>query len=962
MNAAQPEAAPAGAKNAGPARSYDAFISYSHESDAVFAPVLQRGLQHLGKAWNRRRAIEVFRDESSLAASPGLWPSITAALEASRWLVVLASPESARSEWVGREISHWVASKGTEYLLVVVTSGTLIWDDATTQISPASTAWNAGLSAVFSAEPKYVDMAWARGNAELSLRNARFRDQVATLVAAIRDVPKEEIEGEDVRQQRRTRRIVQTVIATLTVLVLLASVLAVVANVQRDRAVRQENIALSRQLAAEGLNIDSESPVAARRLALAAWRIFPTQQAALLLQDLTSEQQAQGLLPADPNIVFGVAFNPGGRLLASAGGNGTVRLWNTMTDQPVGRALRAESLAQSFKGVIGGQRGGIHAVAFSPDGKLLASADSDGTVRFWNPRTGRPAGRPLYARTDVYGMAFSPDGTTLATANFDGTVRLWDLAARREIGQPLLADPGQDGRAYAVAFSPDGKLLASADGDGTVRLWNPGTGQPVGRPLRAASDVTPIWAVAFSPNGKLLASSDSSGSVQLWDPVTGKPVGTPLSVARQAVGAYGLAFSPDSNLLATAGSDDTVRLWDTATGKPIGAPMRADMSQLTAFSGISGVSGVRGVAFSPDGTLLAAANGNGGIQLWSTATGQPAGSALGRADTQAITFSAGSRLMATANSNGTVRLWDPVTGRPLGMLRAHGGPLRDVSVNAIAFSPGGKLVAGAARNGTVQVWHSVTGAPVGTPLNAATDKAGVWSLAFRPHGQILATGNGNGTVGLWNPATGRQVSAPLQADISVSSSALAFSPDGQLLASADQDGTVRLWNPATGRLTRVLGVGSHTTIVWAVAFSPDGKMLASGDDNGWIRFWNPTTGRQIGTPVRGATSLTAGVGSIAFSPRGELLASSDGATVRFWDPRTGRSLGQPITISGSPIDQIAFGLHGSLLAAAGDDLPVRLWQMSLFTDPYSALCTEVGAPTRQEWNEYAAGATQPPAC
>ena len=108
-------------------KSYDAFISYSH-ADAVFAPVLQRGLQHLAKPWNRRRAMEVFRDETSLAASPGLWPVIQAALDASRWFVLLASPEAARSEWVGKEITHWVTSKGTDHLLVVVTDGSWSWD------------------------------------------------------------------------------------------------------------------------------------------------------------------------------------------------------------------------------------------------------------------------------------------------------------------------------------------------------------------------------------------------------------------------------------------------------------------------------------------------------------------------------------------------------------------------------------------------------------------------------------------------------------------------------------------------------------------------------------------------------------------------------------------------------------------------------------------------------------------
>ena len=147
MNAARLDADTA--SSAYSSRSYDAFISYAHRADELFAPALQRGLQHLAKPWNRRRAMEVFRDDTSLAASPGLWPSIQNALDASRWFILLASPEAARSDWVGKEITHWVSSKGTDHLLVVVTDGTWIWDSESGDLSPASTAANRGASRCF---------------------------------------------------------------------------------------------------------------------------------------------------------------------------------------------------------------------------------------------------------------------------------------------------------------------------------------------------------------------------------------------------------------------------------------------------------------------------------------------------------------------------------------------------------------------------------------------------------------------------------------------------------------------------------------------------------------------------------------------------------------------------------------------------------------------------------------------
>ena len=276
MDVTESDAAAGGGAPEGLRKSYDAFISYAHDADGVFAPVLQRGLQQLAKPWNRRRAMEVFRDQTSLAVSPGLWPSIRAALDASHWFILLASPEAARSHWVGEEVTYWVSSKGTDHLLVVVTDGSWIWDNDSGDLSPASTAGSRALHGVFPAEPKHLDLTWARRDPGLTLRNPRFRDQIATLAAAIRQVPKEEIEGEDVRQQRRTRRIVRAVIAALTVLVLLASVLAVWANIQRQEAIRQRDIAVSGQLVSQSENLGDSDPIISKLESIAAWRIHPS--------------------------------------------------------------------------------------------------------------------------------------------------------------------------------------------------------------------------------------------------------------------------------------------------------------------------------------------------------------------------------------------------------------------------------------------------------------------------------------------------------------------------------------------------------------------------------------------------------------------------------------------------------------------------------------------------------------
>jgi WD40 repeat protein/transcriptional regulator with XRE-family HTH domain len=719
----------------------------------------------------------------------------------------------------------------------------------------------------------------------------------------------------------RWRRAVIAGLAALTLIAVGAAGIAVhdeaIAAHDEAIAAQQQAIALSSQLTTESFVIASYEPLTARRLAVAAWRVAATPQAMDAMAGLLTEQQQEGMLPGDPadRGVRAVAFSPSGGVLASGYGDGTVRLWDLATGQAAGDVAVAGA----------GPGGAVTGLAFSPDGAVLASVDAAGTVRLRDLRTGRtvgtldPAG--LSAET-VTAVAFGPDGKLLASADADGTVRLWSAVTGRPAGAVLRAGSGPGG-VTAVAFSPDGKLLASTDAAGTVRLWSAATGLPASPVLRTGTAPGGVTAVSFSPDGTLLAIGDADGTVRLWDRSAGQLMGSPhLAGTGSGNSVNAVAFSPSGQLLASADADGTVRLWDWSTGQAPDAPLQAD----------DFVGGVSGVAFGPSGQLLASADANGVVRLWNLATGR-----------------AGHVLQAEK-------------GAPTGVTQEE----VSLDVRAVAFSPNGMLVVTADPDGTVRLWSVVTGRQVGGALPAGNGARGVTGVAFSPDGQRLASADANGTVRLWK-MTGRAVGAPL---LTLASSrgvnGIAFSPDGQLLATANMDGTVRLWDPATGRavgapLPADRGPGGGVT---AVAFSPDDQLLASADANGRVRLWDLATRQPQGAPLAADTGPGGGVTAVAFSPDGKLLASADAdGTVRLWDPLTGQPEGAPLIVDlGHTVTGVAFSRDGSLLAASDGDGYVRAWQIAPLTDPYAALCADVGAPTQADWARYFPGQQHPQVC
>ncbi len=577
------------------------------------------------------------------------------------------------------------------------------------------------------------------------------------------------------------------------------------------------------------------------------------------------------------------AVSPDGRLVVTASGDQTARVWDVETGGLVA------TLASD--GGTSDRRYEVYDAAFSPDGARIVTAQGNGAFVF--DATSGTLVASLIGHTDwVTRVAIDPTGRRVATASNDGSARLWDPTTGARIG----ASMDHSGKVLGIAFSPDGRRLATASEDKTARLWSSLTGAPLAE-LRGHG--APVWSAAFHPSGRLVVTASEDGSARVWDVVDGRE----LTTLRGHAGAVRSAlFSPDGGLIATASEDATARVWETDGWRQV-AEMRGHAA------------GLWSAAFNPEGRALVTASDDGTARVWQieSDTGIRELPPHGQGVRTAL-FSKDSQLVLTAGEDQRARIWDFQRARTLATIGTDERP-----ATGAVFSPNEQIVVTFSSAGFGGVWSAgdgtlVTELPGATPVNAA---------AFMPDGRFLATAGDDGAVAIWDARSWTTVATLVRHTGAVLD--VAFSPDGTLLATVGQDGALRIsktdaWSNAPHTFAQ------HPAALHSVAFDSGGRQLVSASADRTAVVWDVATER----PTATLRAHTAPILRAVFSPDGKFVATaSRDHTARVWDAATGVPVATLFGHAG-PVYSVAFSPAQKFILTASGDRTIKTHRWETF--------------------------------
>ena len=898
---------------------YDGFISYSHDADVRLAQALEHGLGSLAKPWYIRRGLKIFRDQTSLAATPELWSTIERALIGSRFFVLLASPEAAGRPYVNREVAWWLEHRSARTLLIGLAGGELAWDDEAADFDVEHTdALPPALGRSFDEEPFWVDFRWTRDEQQLSLRDPQFRDRVAELAAPLRGLSKDDLIGEDLRQHRRSIFLARLVAAVLILLLAAAIAAAVIARGQRNEARRERrlaetraSIATSRELAATARSVARTDYDLALLLAVEAARRARTAEAQGALITLLRDSPLRATL-LDTSFNGWMPFSSDGHLFVTLGRRDVATVREATTGKPLRTLQRAGRVESATFGSTGGavltigadgavrivdrksdktlaiirDRGArIRQAAWRDDERAVLTLADDGTLKSWKPDSTTPTVTFRGGADRISNSPFSSDGRRIV-ATYRGRVHVWNA----DTGRLVAVLGAKNERICAASFSPSGSMLASLSSNERIRVWDPQSRHSV-RSLGPARFISLFSGqhrcyeyedVAFSPDGRFVFAN---ATPWIWDWENRRPLTRPHDFLGSTV------FSADGRFIATirGAEPSLLRVWDIAGQRRIFDGSRRGLALSSLLSGDA--------VLNRGGTILAVnqslESSSHAVRIYATQQAPslevlPSHTAefpwRRTSPVSSVGFSPDGQQLITAGEDREARVWDARTGRGVRILGPHPG-----RVNSAIFSPDGRSIFTGSDYGGARLWDAGSGR---LAAKLGVGRSAVSAAAFSSNSKIVAVAQGDGRIRLWNVSTGRGLRVLRHRGNQID--AITFSRDGRLLLTASSGGTERLWDARSGRLLHTV----PARVAYHLAFSADNRLFAAPKPDGHVQVWDVA----LSKPVAFLSGHTRGVTSFDFSNHGRRLvtASLDG-TARLWNLHDHRPRPGPVLRAGAPL-------------------------------------------------------------
>jgi WD40 repeat protein len=570
--------------------------------------------------------------------------------------------------------------------------------------------------------------------------------------------------------------------------------------------------------------------------------------------------------------VWRLAWSPDGRYIATASLDSTARIWDVATGQCIA--------------VLGGHTGTVEAIAWSPDSAKVATTSRDQHIRLWST-AGELVTRLSRSSEVIRAVAWSPDGRRIASGS-DKLLRIWDAQSRGLVNEFA----GHTDNVFGLAFSPNGKKLVSGSHDRTVRIWDVTSGDS----LVLAGHENLVESVDWSPDGTRIASASADQSARIWDAVSGNQL---LHIRGHTDSVWNVAWSPDGAWLATCGADRTARIWDSSNA-----------AEIVTLRGHTGH--IFDITWSPEGTRLATASADNTARIWNaSARGGEIVSLIGHKgpirDVIPVSSDPGRRreLIATCGDDRTIRVWEAAGGQ-VSVLNGHAD-----SVLGIAWT---EMLLSCSSDRTIRGWGNIGNH---NDAHFIIQCDGIpEAISIGPNGRF-ASGGRDRLIRIWDTADGSSIALiPGHQELITD---VALSPSGRLLAAASDDRTARIWDMSTFQEITVLH--GHGSWVDSVSWSPDEQFIVTGSADQTVRIWKVATGQQI--------ALLLGhqdrVHSVAWSPDGTRIATgSYDSTVRVWNARTHTEVGV-VGVHRDKVTSVAWTIDGKHVLSGSFDGTARIW-------------------------------------